>query len=203
MFELTPRQKQILQYIQRYVTEKDFSPSIREIARQFKITAHAVAEHLDRLARAGALEYVHSQKQGSSGRRLPRGIRLAEPLRGVPLLGRVPAGHPFHAEENVEEYIEPNDILPQVAQHFALRVKGDSMIGAGILEGDIVIVRKQDTAQNGELVVALIEGEATVKKYVRTAKGAQLEPANPKYGSIQLVGEVHLAGKVVRVLRRY
>jgi repressor LexA len=152
-----------------------------------------VKYHIDALANSGVL------------RRRARQARALETIRppfSLPLLGRIAAGQPLLAVENVEE----NVTLDRFRDCFLLRVKGDSMIGAAIMDSDLVVVRPQESAHNGEIVVALIDNEATVKRFRREGKDVLLESENPKYSPIRVVAgerEFALLGRVVGVLRAY
>ena len=168
---LNERAKEIHAFIQRFRKERGSAPTIREIGVHFRIAStNGVRYYLKMLEDAG---YI------IRNRKISRGIGPAQVMRpiGIPVLGRVAAGQPILAEENLSGNLDMGDMFGQTDELFALRVRGDSMIDAGILEGDYVIVRKQETARAGEIVVALIEDEATVKRY------------QPKRGHIELVAE--------------
>jgi repressor LexA len=132
---------------------------------------------------------------------LSRGIEPVKNMRGIPLLGRISAGIPIDAVENVEEHIDSISEMFGLRDMFALRVAGDSMIGAGIYDGDTVIIRKQRTASEGEIVAALLGSEATVKRFYKTAEGVKLVAENPKYNPI-ISKEARVMGKVVGVIRK-
>jgi repressor LexA len=176
---LNERARQILAFIRRFSREHGYPPTIREIGEEFGITStNGVRYYQNLLEKAG-----HLKRTG----KISRGIVLAEPEsrpHGIPILGRVAAGSPILAEENFEGTIEPGDLFGDPDGLFALRVRGDSMIDAGILEGDYVIVRGQDRAGAGEIVVALLEDEATVKYYQPRRGAIELVAANAKYAPI-------------------
>lgn len=171
------------------------APSFREIAQEFGITYGTVQAHLDALKKKGALE---------AGPTKHRGLVPLEwkPTIQIPLIGEVRAGLPVLAEQNIESYLSVDRDLARGARLFALKVKGDSMRDASILEGDTVIVRQQQTAQNGDVVVAYSEGEATVKYYRVRREGAMLEPANPDYQPIP-ARDFSIVGKVVGLVRNF
>jgi repressor LexA len=195
MDKLTERQAQILKYIRKKLEETAMAPSFREIAQEFGISYGTVQSHLDALKKKGALE---------EGRLKHRGLVPLEwkPTVQVPLVGEVRAGLPVLAEQNIESYLSVDRDLARGAKLFALRVKGDSMKDASILPGDTVIVRQQDTAQNGDVVVAFSDGEATVKYYRVRAHGVMLEPANDAYEPMP-ARDFSIVGKVVGLVRSF
>jgi repressor LexA len=177
---MNERARNILAFIQGFTRDHGYPPTIREIGREFEISStNGVRYYLTLLEKGG-----HLKRSG----KISRGIGPAERATaattrtaGIPILGRVAAGQPILAEENLEGTIEPEQVFGDVDGLFALRVRGDSMIGAGILEGDYVIVRSQDRADPGEVIVALLEDEATVKYFQPRRGNAELVAANPKY----------------------
>ena len=200
MEELTRRQGEILALIQEYIYDEGYPPTRMEIAEAFGFRSpNAAEEHLRALERKGYIELL----QGSS-----RGIRLLgseEQEEGLPVVGRVAAGQPLWAEQNIEGnfYID-RSFVP--GEHiFALKVAGDSMRDAGILDGDYVLVRRQQTAQKGEIVVAQIDDEATVKRFYLEKKRIRLEPENPDFGPIIVekgTPGFMIAGKVIGLMRK-
>jgi len=175
---LNARAKEILAFIQGFRRERGSAPTIREIGERFGISStNGVRYYLTLLEKAG---YIRRD------RKISRGIGPSAAMNpvGIPLLGRVAAGQPILAEENVTESLDIADMFGETEGLFALRVRGDSMIDAGILEGDYVIVRKQETARAGEIVVALIEDEATVKRYQPKRGHIELVAENPRYEPI-------------------
>jgi len=175
---LNERAKEIYAYIQRFRRERGSAPTIREIGENFHISStNGVRYYLTMLEKAG---YIRRN------RKISRGIGPAEAVRpaGIPVLGRVAAGQPILAEENLSGSLDLAGMFGQTDQLFALRVRGDSMVDAGIYEGDYVIVRKQETARAGEIVVALIEDEATVKRFQPRRGHVELVAENPRYQPI-------------------
>ncbi len=175
------RARQILSYIQEYVRDRGLPPTIREIGSAFGISStNGVRYYLNRLVREG-----HLKRSGkiSRGILLP-GLAAARRMSGIPILGRVAAGQPILAEENWDGTVDPGEMFGDPAGLFALRVRGDSMVDAGILNGDFVLVRSQEHANAGEIVVALIEDEATVKYYRPRPGRVELVPANASYKPI-------------------
>jgi repressor LexA len=179
MEKLTPRQQQVLDLVRRHIDQTGYPPTRADIARElgFK-SANAAEEHLKALARKGAIEMI----AGAS-----RGIRLPESA-GIPIIGRVAAGNPVLAEQNIEDYCDlPPTFFKPRADYF-LVVQGDSMIDAGILDGDLLAVHNTQVANNGDIVVARIEDEVTVKRLHRTAQKHLLEllPENRQYQPIKV-----------------
>ena len=175
---LNERAKEIHSFIQRFRRERGSSPTIREIGEHFRISStNGVRYYLNLLEKAG---YIRRN------RKISRGIGPTESARpvGIPVLGRVAAGRPILAEENLSGTLDLGDVFGDSGELFALKVRGDSMVNAGILEGDYVIVRKQETARAGEIVVALLEDEATVKRYQPRRSHIELVAENPSYKPI-------------------
>jgi repressor LexA len=197
---LTERQRAILDFINEYVNENGFPPSVREIGRQFGIYPATVQDHIQALERKGYLQKKRFQSRTLS---VPASSRR-QINNGIPIIGRVAAGLPLLAQENIEDTIQlPKDWAPAGA--FLLKVQGNSMEGAHILDGDYVLVHPQQTATNGEIVVALIGDEATVKRFYRTESGITLKAENPKYQPIEIerseATPFSIIGKVMGVLR--
>jgi repressor LexA len=198
---LTEKQQRILHYIEDQIIDKGHSPTVREIGTRFGISStNGVRTHLAALIKKG---YLQKEKLISRGLNITRSI--ANYAR-VPLVGSVPAGNPITAIENIESEIAVDtSFLPKGAETFTLRVSGNSMKDAGILDGDLVMVRKQQTAQKGDIVVAIVNGEATVKRYMPTDNKILLLPENEEFDPIVVArksGEFSIAGKVVGLLRK-
>lgn len=198
---LTRSQRQVLAFIREFIARRRFAPTAREIAARFGIAEKNGFYYLDVLARKGYLR---------RGKHQPRRIELlGEPLprtpARVPVLGRVPAGSPLEAVEEIEEELFLDPSLLGEGEFFSLRVKGDSMEGAHICDGDYVLVRAQQNAEGGEIVVAVIDGEATVKRFRRQRGKVKLEAANPSYPPISVPADspnFRIAGKVIGVFRK-
>jgi repressor LexA len=191
---LNERAREINTYIERYRREKGSAPTIREIGRQFEIAStNGVRYYLNLLEKAGYISRTSgiSRGIGRSG--------VATAPSGIPILGRVAAGQPILAEENWTGTLDVNQVFGETGNLFALQVRGDSMIDAGILQGDHVIVLKQDTARPGDIVVSLIDEEATVKYYRPHRDRVELVAANEKYAPI-VVGE-HSGFRILGVVR--
>jgi repressor LexA len=207
MKDLTSRQREVLEFIRSFSDRHGVPPAVREIGQRFGFTARAAFDHLRALERKGKLERRVTGKRASRTLVLPR--RRSPHRTGreeIPILGRIAAGTPILAVENREESIPlPPEWLGVHGQDvFALRVRGDSMIGAHIVEGDLVLVRKQDSATPGDIVVAMLDGEATVKRFARDGNAVLLRPEHPTLRPI-VVGpdrdDVQILGKVIGVLR--
>jgi repressor LexA len=198
---LTDRQKAIYDFLLRTIREKGFAPSIPEIGRQFKIAStNGVSDHLKALEKKGYIRRV-GKRAIEVVNALGKTVLTA--TREVPVLGRVPAGKPFHSEENIEGLLTIPDDMGS-GKMFALQVKGDSMIDAGIMDGDRVIVKQQATAENGEIVCALINGEATLKRFFKKDGVITLKADNKNYAPIVVSeGEFGIAGRIVGLLRKF
>ena len=194
---LTERQQAILDFINEYVEENSFPPSVREIGRHFEIYPATVQDHISALERKGYLQKKRFQSRTLS-------VPASSRRQGIPIVGRVAAGVPLLAQQNIEDTVQlPKEWAPAGA--FLLKVQGNSMEGAHILDGDYVLVHPQQMAANGEIVVALIGDEATVKRFYRTDRGITLKAENPKYEPIEIerseAASFKVIGKVMGVLR--
>lgn len=204
---LTERQQQVLDYISHTVVERGYPPSVREIGDAVGLSSpssvHAI---LNALVEAGAIRKDPSKPRAIVvvDQKMPAARSSDERVRDVPVLGRIAAGTPILAAEHVEDVLPlPVDLVGNDPV-FLLEIKGDSMIGAGIIDGDLVAVRSQPDALDGEIVAALIDGEeATVKRLRREAGKVILVSENPSYEPMVFSDGVELVGKVVSVLRRY
>jgi len=202
MEALTKRQRQVLNFITRSIEERGYPPTMREIGEHMGIrSTNGVNDHLKALERKG---YIVREDLKS---RTLRPVAPASRTRSVPLLGRVAAGQPILAVENREDTLTVDrSLVGEAEEVFALRVAGDSMIQDGILDGDIVFVRQQPTARRGEIVVAMVEEEATVKRYFPEDRGVRLQPANDAMDPIWVRPDAgvsfRLLGIVVGVYRQ-
>ena len=205
--KLSPRQAQVLDLIERFIAEEGYPPTIRDIGGALGIkSTNAVNDHLAALERKGAI---------ARGRARSRGITILKeqateqrpPAISVPILGRIAAGVPLMAEENVEGHLSVDPMFLRPGNNlFALTVVGDSMIEDGIHDGDVILVRQQSTAPAGAAVVALVDGEATVKRFYKEAGRIRLQPANremqPIYITEQDARETLIQGVVVALFRK-
>ena len=198
---LTLRQKAIYDFLLKTIREKGFAPSIQEIGKQFKIAStNGVSDHLKALEKKGYIRRV-GKRAIEVVNALGKAVITA--TRDVPVLGKVSAGKPLLSEENFEGHVTIPDDMGS-GKMFALLVKGDSMIGAGILDGDRVIVKQQSAAENGEIVCAVIDGEATLKRFFKKDGVITLKAENEKYAPITVSeGEFRIAGRVVGLLRKF
>jgi repressor LexA len=206
--DLSERQLQVLTFIKEKVIERGYPPSVREIGEAIGLSSPStVHSHLSALVKAGLLRRDPSKPRAievldpHNTRSRPKTIRQAA-MRDVPLLGRIAAGSPMLATEDVEDvYQLPASIVGR-GPVFMLKVKGDSMIEAGILDGDLVVIERGGSPSNGEIVAALIDGEeATVKKLRRASARVILEPANPALAPVAYDSGVEVIGRVVSVIR--
>lgn len=199
--ELTPRQRRILDFISGTVREQGYPPTVREIGEAVGLTSSSsVHAQLANLERRGLLHKDPTK---------PRAMTLSEPKMDgvvVPLLGRVAAGAPTLADEHVEDFLTVPTSFAPGTDLFALKVQGDSMVGAGILDGDVVVVQSRSDAASGDIVVALLPGpaepEATVKRLKRERNRVMLVPENPGLEPFEMDPEGRILGTVVTVLRR-
>jgi len=204
--QLTTRQHAVLETIRSWIRERGYPPTIRELGKQLGIKSlRGVTTHLDAIAKKGFLKREPKARSISL-------LDLVAPFERairVPIVGRIRAGAPVLAQEHVEGHVVVDGSWmggsqAQAADHFALRVHGDSMINAGILDGDFVIVRQQPTAEQGDIVVALLGDEATVKRFFKDGERIRLQPAHPTMAPIFVDPQqpFTILGKVVAVFRQ-
>ncbi len=200
---LTKRQSEILRYLQEHIRDKGYAPSFEEIAEQFSFQSLAtVHEHLTNLERKGYIHRTHNES---------RAIEVLPPkgqagATDIPLLGTVAAGSPIESVTSGETLAVPDQLLPRRGPNYALKVRGESMIDEHIVDGDFVVVHGKQAADNGEMVIALVNGsEATVKRYYREPGGwVRLQPANPTMQPLRFQErDVLIQGVVVGVIRKY
>jgi len=199
--ELTARQQEVLDFINKFTQDTGAPPTVREIAAGMGFAStNAVSDHLAAIERAGFIERRSNRS---------RGIRVkanaSTGLGQIPILGRIAAGRPIYASENMEGYLQPDPFfIRDTADTFVLRVQGNSMTGDGILDGDYIFVRRQPVAGPNEIVVALIDDEATVKRYSRTTDGIELLPSNPDFKPIKVksTSRFEILGVVTGVFRK-
>ncbi len=199
--DLTKRQQEIFDFIKRYSAMNGYPPTVRDIGKAVGLASSStVHAHLANLERIGLL-----RRDPTKPRAIELLDRAAAGMRGfvkpgLPLVGQVAAGQPVVAEENIEEYIQTPEFAGGADGEFLLRVRGESMIEAGILDGDLVVVRPQDTATDGEIVVALVGDEATVKRFFQEVDHVRLQPENATMEPIRSK-EVRVLGRVVGLMR--
>ncbi|HBG47570.1 MAG TPA: LexA family transcriptional regulator [Deltaproteobacteria bacterium] len=197
---LTSRQKEILDFLRGFIREAGYPPSLRDICARFGISGPKnAAKHLDALVKKGFIK----RAAGAS-----RAIELLDPwIRdgvSIPIAGRVRAGAPQQAVEDIMGHVVLDERFFKCREAFLLKVEGESMVGAGISDGDFVVVRPQPDALDGEIVVALVNNEATVKRFSRSGKKMILKPENPTMAPIEVCegNEFSIVGKVISVIRR-
>jgi repressor LexA len=201
MKELTDRQREVLTFIMKYINSHTYPPTIREIADYFDVSIKGAHDHVVALKKKG---YVKSDKRSRTMEIIKRDGEDGEDSVEVPILGPVAAGTPILAEENWDGVIPVHrSMLKQGGQYFALKVRGDSMEGAGILDGDMAIIEQQNTAENGEIVVAMVDDDATtLKRYFKEKNRVRLQPENTKYKPIYS-RDVRLLGRIATIIRSY
>jgi repressor LexA len=201
----TDRQRQILDFLTKYVDAHGYPPTVREIGEAVGLASPStVHAHLANLERAGLLKRDPTKPRALELRREPKAV--ASDVHKLPLVGEIAAGGPLLAEENVEEYLAVPEPLSKGGEEFLLRVKGDSMVNAGILDGDIAVVERRQDARNGDIVVALAgedesADEATLKRFFREDGRVRLQPENDALEPI-FAQHVQILGKVIGVFRQ-
>ena len=196
---LTKKQKQVFDYIKRFIRKKDYSPSFEEMRKHFRLVSKStIHKHIEELEKKGYLTKLNHQA---------RSIKILENKKSdlvkIPLVGTIAAGEPIEALEDKEIIKVPKSQLSKSGEHYALRVSGNSMIDEGIYDGDKVIIRKQPAVENGEAAVALINGnEVTLKKVYKEKNRFRLQPANPNLKPI-FTKELIIQGKVVSIIRSF
>jgi len=201
MKELTERQKDVLSFIAGYLKGHSYPPTIREIADHYEISVKGAHDHITALRRKGFLKQADKR---------PRTMELTHAVNDessdmmeIPLLGTVAAGAPILAEENFDgNIVLHRSLLRKNKKYFALKVKGDSMTGAGILEGDTAIIEKQNVVKNGEIAVAVIDEAVTLKRFYKESSRVRLQAENPAYKPIYSQ-EVKILGRLFTIIRSY
>ena len=198
--DLTKRQKEIFDFISRYLSRHGYPPTVREIGKAVGLhSSSTVHAHLSKLESLGVLKRDPTKPRAIEVL-VERAKRAVRPS-GLPLVGQVAAGEPVLAEENIEEYLQVPDVIGGEAGDYVLRVHGESMVDAGILQGDFVVVRPAEKARDGEIVVALVgDDEATVKRFFREKDQIRLQPENKRMKPIR-TKDATILGRVVGVFR--
>ena len=201
--DLTKRQQEIFEFIKKYSARYGYPPTVRDIGKAVGLASSStVHAHLANLEKAGLLRRDPTKPRAIELLdRAVDAVRSAVRPAGLPLIGHVAAGQPILAEENVEEYVHVPQLAGGEDGEYVLRVRGESMKNAGILDGDFVVVRPQQTGRDGEIVVAMVEEEATVKRFFREADHIRLQPENETMEPIR-TREAKVIGRVVGVCRR-
>ncbi|MEZ5336702.1 MAG: transcriptional repressor LexA [bacterium] len=201
---VTDKQREVLQYIADFIDGNGYAPSIRDVAGKFECSVKGAYDHVVALEKKGLIERARNRSRSILlGQRGKQVLGVEEAAR-IPILGRIAAGVMTYADHNVEDYVNmPLDNMQHEGGNlFALRVKGDSMINAGIKEGDIAIFREQQSASTGDIVAAMVEDEATVKFFFRQAGRVVLKAANPLYPDMYF-NEIRVIGKLKSLIRQY
>lgn len=201
MKELTERQQQILQFISDYTEENSFPPTVRETAEHFSVSLKAIQDHFTALTKKGYL--LKDEKRSRSLKVLGHVTKKANKGYKIPVLGSVAAGKPIFCEEDYENtiYLSEPFVRPGNS-YFALHVKGSSMINAGINDGDIAIIKQQSTANDGDIVVAIIDDSVTLKRFFKEATRIRLQAENPDFNPIYSQ-DVKVLGKLSHIIREY
>jgi len=196
----TERQKEVLDFIAAYINIHAYPPTIREVADYFSISIKGASDHLAALRKKGLL------KQGDKKYRTMELVRSGneEDFAEIPILGTVAAGRPILALENMDGSIKMHrTFISSKAKYFALKVKGDSMESAGIMDGDIAVIQQQNTVRNGEIAVVMLDEAVTIKTFYRESARIRLQPENPKYSPIYCSRDVRVLGRLAHILRSY
>jgi repressor LexA len=198
MEKLTKKQTNILNFIKDFIFKNGYPPTIREIGDHFKIYVRAAQDHLKALEKKG---YIFREKGKTRSICLLPRLQTSS-LSQLPVLGQVSAGNPLEAIENIEDVFVVSQNLFHGSKLFALKIRGDSMVDAGIYEDDFVVVNMTGDIKNGEIVVALLNGETTIKRFFREKNRVRLQPENPEYKPI-FSKDVKVIGKVIGLLRKF
>ncbi len=205
-FELTAEQHRVVSFILSYRAQKGFPPTVREIAGALGYRSpNNVRQHLRLIEQKGFIRLLPGRARGIEISAALAAEEYGEENRDVPIVGSVAAGKPITAIENIDGHVTLDRTIFRGEGLFALRIKGDSMSGMGILDGDIAVVRKKSQAEQGEVVVVVIDGEATLKRFIKERGAIKLRAENPAYEDIVLVpgSSIQVAGKLVGVIRKY
>lgn len=200
---ITDRQREVFDYISDFTQENDFPPTVREISEHFNISLRAVQDHITALQKKGFIS--QSQKRARSIRVLADFKEKENKLfvGKVPLLGTVAAGKPLLSEENLDGYVNLTEPFVRPGKsYFALRVRGLSMVNAGILDGDLAVVEQTNTAVDGQIIVAVIDDAITLKRYYKEANRVRLQPENPDFQAIYCQ-DVRIVGVLSNIVRTY
>ncbi len=203
MKNLTERQREVLDFIAQFTDDNVYPPTVREIGEHFGISLRAVQDHIAALQKKG---YLSQCQKRSRSIRVLIDERKKDPVlysAKVPMLGTVQAGKPLLSEENLDGYLtmaEP--IVKPGKSYFALKVRGSSMINAGILEGDVAVIEQAETADDGQIVVAVVDEAITLKRFFREAERVRLQPENPAFQPIY-TSDVRIVGTLAGILRSY
>ncbi len=205
MKTLTSKQEKLLKFIEKYQWENGSSPTLREMREYFDVSSdNSILKHLKALEEKGYIQKDDTPRGIKRLASIKEKIEAAADMVKVPLIGTIPAGGSVITEENtIETYEIGKGLMPTGSGAFLLRVTGSSMIDAGIFEGDMVLITPEQTARNGDIVVALVDGENTVKRYISEKGKVYLKAENPEYEDIYPHGELQIQGVVTGLIRNY
>lgn len=198
--QLTDKQERIYDFIKGSIKDSGFPPTVREIGEQFNITVKGAYDHVKAIEKKGFIKTEQNKSRAIVV--LGEDDEIPVDAITIPLLGRIAAGSPIMAQENIEEYLSFPKSMFRSGDYFALHVKGDSMIEGGINDGDVAIIKKQNNCNNGEIVAALLEDEATLKRLKVSGSKVMLMPENPAYQPI-VAENASIMGKLVALFRKY
>ena len=197
----TERQKEVLDFIAGYIRTHTYPPTIRDVADYFSISVKGASDHLAALRKKGLL------KQGDKKSRTMMPVKAADEeneFEDIPVLGTVAAGRPILAIDNTDGSIKLHrSLLKRGKKYFALRVKGDSMEGAGIMDGDTAVIIQQSVVRNGEIAVVMLDESVTLKKFYRESTRIRLQPESPNHSPIYYSKDLQILGKLVHIIRSY
>lgn len=203
MKELTNRQQEVIGFIKEFISSHKYPPTVREIAGNFKFSAKSAHDHLKALQRKKYIKVDTNRSRAIELLNEDDSSDIAEDIIEIPIVGHVAAGMPLLAESNIEGQLKIPETMLKGRNHFALRVQGDSMINAGILDGDMAIFTQQNMADNGEIVVAMVDDDSfTLKKFYKEKNRVKLQAENPDYPPIYSQN-VKVLGKLIFVFRAY
>lgn len=206
LYELTSEQQRVYSFIVKHCKDTGFPPTVREIAEGLGYKSpNNVRQHLRLIEQKGYIRLLAGKARGIEITSAASEDRFEDESTSVPLIGTVAAGKPITAIENVDGYVTLDRSIFKGEGLFALKIRGDSMTGMGILNGDIVVVRRKSTAEHGEVVVVIIDGDATLKRFIKEGGKILLRAENPAYSDIVLssINSIQIAGKLVGVIRKY
>ena len=198
MKTITRRQTEILDFIKDYLVANKYPPTVREIGINFTISPKAAHDHLKALGKKGFITYCSNRSRTIE---LTQGIEDTETVR-IPILGNVAAGTPLNAEEIYDGSVFVPATCLKKGKHFALHVRGESMMGAGIMDGDLAVCLQQPLAENGQIIVAMTEDGVTLKRFFKEKNRVCLQAENPRYPSIY-TSDVKILGRLVSIIRQY
>ncbi|MCH5292178.1 MAG: repressor LexA [Treponema sp.] len=200
---ITERQQQVLDYIVDYTDENSYPPTVRDLSEHFGISLRAIQDHIAALQKKG---YLSQREKKARSLRVLAGAREKDPqlyVGRVPMLGTVAAGRPLLCEENLDGYVNLTEPFVRPGKsYFALRVRGESMVNAGILDGDLAVVEQASTAVDGQIIVAVIDNAITLKRYYKEAERVRLQPENPAFSAIYCT-DVRIVGILSNIVRTY